>query len=158
MAINYINGDATYPIGDGNKMIVHVCNNIGAWGAGFVLAISKRWKEPESRFKMEYKMFGRPIMGSCQPVEVEEDIYVMSMICQQGIAYKGRKDAPIRYDELEYCLNGIANASKQYGNASIHMPRIGCGLAGGKWEEVEAIINRTLINKGVEVFVYDYGV
>jgi hypothetical protein len=42
MQIQYIAGDATAPIGDGNKIIAHVCNDIGAWGAGFVLAISKR--------------------------------------------------------------------------------------------------------------------
>ena len=37
------------------------------------------------------------------------------------------------------------------------MPRIGCGLAGGKWEEIEPIIERTLATAGVEVTVYDFG-
>ena len=32
-------------------MIVHVCNDIGAWGKGFVMAISNRWPEPESRYR-----------------------------------------------------------------------------------------------------------
>jgi hypothetical protein len=36
------------------------------------------------------------------------------------------------------------------------MPRIGCGLAGGKWEQIEPIIERTLLNKNVEVYVYDF--
>ena len=35
------------------------------------------------------------------------------------------------------------------------MPRIGCGLAGGDWNKVEKIINETLIDKGIEVYVYD---
>ena len=34
-------------------------------------------------------------------------------------------------------------------------PRIGCDRAGGKWTEVEAIIERTLCARGVEVYVYD---
>ena len=42
MPIQFITGDATAPIGKGNRIIAHVCNDIGAWGAGFVLAISKR--------------------------------------------------------------------------------------------------------------------
>jgi O-acetyl-ADP-ribose deacetylase (regulator of RNase III) len=42
--IFYMTGDATAPVGEGQKLIVHVCNDIGAWGAGFVLALSKRWK------------------------------------------------------------------------------------------------------------------
>ena len=36
------------------------------------------------------------------------------------------------------------------------MPRIGCGLAGGKWEIVENIIKDEFTKKGVEVYVYDY--
>ncbi|MDR6488204.1 O-acetyl-ADP-ribose deacetylase (regulator of RNase III) [Chryseobacterium vietnamense] len=39
---------------------------------------------------------------------------------------------------------------------NIHMPRIGCGLAGGKWEEIEPIIERALLKKDVEVYVYDF--
>jgi hypothetical protein len=35
------------------------------------------------------------------------------------------------------------------------LPRIGCGLAGGRWELIEPIIERTLRNNGIEVFVYD---
>ena len=29
--ISYIRGDATQPAGDGNRIIVHVCNDIGAY-------------------------------------------------------------------------------------------------------------------------------
>ena len=37
------------------------------------------------------------------------------------------------------------------------MPRIGCGLAGGKWEEIEPIIIRQLCEKDIAVYVYDRG-
>lgn len=43
---NYLTGDATAPGGTGTRIIAHVCNDIGHWGKGFVLAISKRWPEP----------------------------------------------------------------------------------------------------------------
>lgn len=52
--LNYVKGDATSPQGDGTKAIVHVCNNIGAWGAGFVMAISRRWPEPEAAYREWY--------------------------------------------------------------------------------------------------------
>ncbi len=38
MNINYITGDATRPAGPGPHIIVHVCNDIGEWGRGFVVA------------------------------------------------------------------------------------------------------------------------
>ena len=28
-------GDATYPIGQGNKIIAHICNDICIWGSWF---------------------------------------------------------------------------------------------------------------------------
>ena len=41
--------------------------------------------------------------------------------------------------------------------ASVHMPRIGCGLAGGKWERIEPLIERTLLARAVPTTVYDHG-
>lgn len=35
------------------------------------------------------------------------------------------------------------------------MPWIGCGLGGGKWDIVSEMIESTLVNEGVKVFVYD---
>lgn len=49
--INYIKGDATNPVGDEPKIIVHVCNDIGGWGKGFVMALSNKWKEPETQYR-----------------------------------------------------------------------------------------------------------
>lgn len=34
MIIDYIKGGATAPIGDGTKLLVHICNDIGKWGKG----------------------------------------------------------------------------------------------------------------------------
>ena len=59
----------------------------------------------------------------------------------------------IRYDALKTCLSKIASKAKLL-NATVHMPRLGCGLAGGKWEEVEKIINETLIAENIQTYVY----
>jgi O-acetyl-ADP-ribose deacetylase (regulator of RNase III) len=40
--------------------------------------------------------------------------------------------------------------------ASIHMPRIGCGLAGGTWDEVGRLVQEELADKEIEVHVYDF--
>lgn len=53
--IIYITGDATSPAAKGNRIIVHICNDIGGWGKGFVMAISKRWPEPEKMYREWYK-------------------------------------------------------------------------------------------------------
>lgn len=40
------------------------------------------------------------------------------------------------------------------GGKTVGLPLIGCGLAGGKWSVVEAMIEETLVAKGLEVFIY----
>jgi O-acetyl-ADP-ribose deacetylase (regulator of RNase III) len=153
-SINYIKGDATNPHGLGNKLIIHICNDIGAWGKGFVLAISKKWKEPERKYREWYKSQTDFELGKVQFVRVEPDVFVANMIGQHNIR-KANGLAPIRYDSVEECLNKVADFAVE-NQTFIHMPRIGCGLAGGNWIEIEKIINRTLIDKDIKVTVYDF--
>jgi O-acetyl-ADP-ribose deacetylase (regulator of RNase III) len=87
-------------------------------------------------------------------VQVEKYMYVANMIGQKGIK-TGSNGVPVRYEAIEKCFGKISHEALQI-NASIHMPRIGCGLAGGKWEEIEPIIERTCLQKNVEVYVYDF--
>jgi O-acetyl-ADP-ribose deacetylase (regulator of RNase III) len=148
MQIQFITGDATDPAGAGNKIIAHVCNDIGAWGAGFVLAISKRWPKPQA----EYLKLSRPVvLGTLSLIQTEPPIWVANMIAQRGIRPLAGVP-PIRYNALKQCLGILAREAENL-RATIHMPRIGCGLAGGKWERVEPLIREVILNS--EVFVYD---
>jgi O-acetyl-ADP-ribose deacetylase (regulator of RNase III) len=78
----------------------------------------------------------------------------MNMVAQHGIRSRDGVP-PIRYDALRSCLAQLAQEAGTAA-ASVHMPRIGCGLAGGTWPEVEVIVNATLGEAGVPVFVYDF--
>lgn len=152
-AIRYLQGDATDPVGDDPKILIHVCNDVGAWGKGFVLAISKRWKDPEKQFKEWHKSqidFG---LGKVQFVRVRPELEVANLIGQVGLRSR-QGTPPIRYDALEAGLSTIGDHALTNA-ASLHMPRIGCGLAGGEWSKVEALIEKTLVSRGLSVTVYD---
>jgi O-acetyl-ADP-ribose deacetylase (regulator of RNase III) len=153
--IKYIKGDATQPIDNGNKIIVHVCNDIGGWGKGFVMAISKRWPEPERQYRDWFKSKSDFVLGAVQFVKVEEDLWIANVIGQHKINKDENGNASIRYVAIRDGLNKVAEFTLSH-NASVHMPRIGCGLAGGKWEVVEPIILETLSERNVEVTVYDF--
>ena len=98
--IQYIKGDATSPSIEGNKIIVHICNDIGGWGKGFVLAVSKRWKEPERKFKEWYKSQKDFALGQVQFVKVSEDTWVANLIGQREIKKDKNGTPPIRYDAV----------------------------------------------------------
>ena len=153
--ITYLKGDATNPIGEGNKIIVHICNDIGGWGKGFVMAISKKWKEPEKKYREWFKNQENFELGNVQFVQVEKNIWVANLIGQHKINRDENGQSPIRYDAV---LNGLEEIGKYALEtaASVHMPRIGCGLSGGTWDKIEPLIQSTLTSKNVIVTVYDF--
>jgi O-acetyl-ADP-ribose deacetylase (regulator of RNase III) len=144
--IKYETGDATQPEGKGLKIICHVNNNIGRWGKGFVMAVSDRW--PETRTK--FLELGKWVLGDVQLVQVEDDIIVANMIAQDGIGIPNKER--IDYKALEKCLKIVAEYAKAM-NAIIHMPKIGCGLGGGSWTQIESIIQTSM--HGLSVTVYE---
>lgn len=145
--IRYVEGDATAPYGADLKIICHICNDRKAWGAGFVLAISRRWHEPELIYRQQPEL----VLGEVMFVPVENEVIVANMVAQRGFPTR-QNPVAVDYAALENCLLIVASACREK-NASVHMPRIGCGIGGGLWDKVEEIIGRTLTN--VSVTVYD---
>lgn len=150
MNINYIIGDVVNPNDDvdGMKFIAHCCNNVGAWGKGVVLAISKRWGMPELIYRRwaQQKPFElREGLGIIQVVPVERDIMVVNIIGQEGIGFSNG-NPPVRYDAIKIGLQKTQKCMEEYENKSpsLHLPRIGAGLAGGDWNEIEKIIKETI--------------
>ncbi|MFF7867589.1 macro domain-containing protein [Streptomyces qaidamensis] len=155
--IMYVRGDATVPSVKGVKVIAHVCNDIGGWGKGFVLAISRRWPEPEAAYRAWHRDRAANdfALGAVQCVQVERYVWIANMIGQRGTR-TGSKGVPVRYEAIDSALETLAGKAAELG-ASVHMPRIGCGLAGGTWSRVEPLVEGRLVRRGIRVTVYDHG-
>src|SRR4051812_13788642 len=98
--IQYVKGDATLPIGAGNKIIVHICDDEGGWGKGFVLAISNRWPEPEAEYREWFKSGKDFTLGAVQYVRVAPDTWVANIIGQHGMNKDKQGNPPIRYEAV----------------------------------------------------------
>ncbi|MFF7990351.1 macro domain-containing protein [Kitasatospora xanthocidica] len=154
--ITYVRGDATAPLGKGVKVIAHVCNDLGGWGKGFVLALSRRWPEPEAAYRRWHRErakndFG---LGALQLVRVERYVWVANLVGQRGTRTGRSSGVPVRYEAIDAGLAALGGRALELG-ASVHMPRIGCGLAGGRWERVEPLVTDRLTAHEVPVTVYD---
>ncbi len=165
MPVTYLKGDATRPTTFGPKIIAHIVNDRGGWGRGFVMALSQRWYEPERSYRNWYRYRSRNNfrLGEIQLVEIEADLWVCNMLAQKGYGAGNRgqhqtsepnTETPLQYDELASCLNRLALQARRLG-ASVHMPRIGTGLAGGRWERVGPLVEAASALADVAVFVYD---
>lgn len=153
-SLHYLIGDVTKPIKK-PSLICHINNDIGGWGRGVVLSIGKAFPEAERAYRDRFNA-GNPInLGETQIVEISNGdgsfsgVRVANMIAQHGIRWQG-KTPPIRYEALERCLKFVYTNASKYG-CSVHMPRIGCVLAGGQWDSISPIIERVMT---VETFVY----
>ncbi|MEV0246356.1 macro domain-containing protein [Nocardia sp. NPDC050712] len=153
--IAYETGDATTPRITGPAIIAHICNDLGRWGKGFVLAVSARWPQPERAYRDWHKQRDTNdfALGAVQFVPVAADLYVANMIGQHGLR-SSTGSPPIRYDAVDQNLRTLADFAST-SKASVHMPRIGCGLAGGSWDRIEPLIDSCLSSRGIAVVVYD---
>jgi len=154
--IRYLKGDATSPQSPGPKVIAHICNDLGGWGKGFVLAISRRWPAPEADYRDWHRHragndFG---LGAIRLIQVRPDTWVANMVGQHGLR-RGSAGPPIRYDAVERCLIALATQARSR-EASVHLPRIGTGLAGGSWPRIEPLIVAALSEHDIPVTVYDF--
>lgn len=78
-----------------------------------------------------------------------------NLVGQRGIRTGRSTGVPVRYEAIDAALVLLADKAEELG-ASVHMPRIGCGLAGGKWARVEPLIAERLTARGIPVTVYDF--
>ncbi len=158
--LRFVTGDATEPDGVDPAVIVHVCNDVGAWGAGFVLAVSKRWPAPERQYREWHRSGEGFTLGAVQFVAVEpagraRPLWVANLVGQHGLHHEPDGTPPVRYEAIRAGLGQVAEFALGE-PAGVHMPRIGAGLAGGDWPTIEDIVTEQLVDAGVRVTVYDW--
>ncbi len=124
-----------------------------SWGAGFAKAVQKKWPFVLEEFKF-WKTHRKSefALDNSLNAKIESDLWATLMVCQHG--YGKSKNPRIRYSALEKCLVKLAEKAIKE-KASIHMPRIGCGEAGGSWWIVSEMIENILCRRDIKVTVYD---
>ena len=153
-SIKFLQGDVLAPRGKGMKLIVQVVSDATVnWGGrGVAIALKQKWPIAQRTFRSWVAEGRRPLLGQVHFCEVQPGMVIASMVCQRGY---GPSETPrIRYTAMEKALASVAAWAKQK-NASIHMPRIGCGQAGGSWMLVEELISSILVDSDLTVTIYD---
>lgn len=125
-------------------MIVHCVNDAGFWGAGFTASLDQHW--PNAR--RSYLGWTTRMLGAVLVAPLAEDVHVVHLCAQYGIRNTWNRK-PLRLDALDRALTALAALGS---TAPLHMPRIGCGLAGGAWHEVEPLLLKHLGTFDVTVY------
>lgn len=152
--IRYVHGDVLKPIGQGAKIICQLVNDRAIkWGGGVARRFARQYPDAEEQFSkviIATSLLNR--LGRVVVAELDQDIRLASIVAQEG--YGPSLFPRIRYRQLQQGLAEIARLAVNT-QASVHMPRIGSGSAGGEWGVVEEIVEDEFVRRGVPVTVYD---
>lgn len=166
MQMQIKNGDLFQNIPQDSDMVVipHVCNDIGGWGRGFVLAVEKHFPQAKSAYK---SLIGTDLLKLGHTNFAPSDdgkVIIANMIAQRDIITQnigGERVPPIRYDALDKCMRDVAVFCEDRinqgiaKNLQILCPMFGAGLAGGDWQKISKMIETIWDKIPVTVFVYE---
>lgn len=86
-----------------------------------------------------------------QPLGAGGATTIASLVAQAGF---GQSTQPrLDYDALAVALAYVADVALR-GGATVHVPRLGAGQAGGRWDLIQDILREQLTSRGVPVVVH----
>jgi Zn-dependent peptidase ImmA (M78 family) len=152
--IQYRVGDATDPRQTGDyRIIAHLVNDKTAnWGGPFARTVKRKWIAAQEDFQQWAAADEDNLtLGKLRIFEVANQLAIATMVAQHG--YGESAKPRIRYGALKTALDQLAEIAENQG-ASVHMPKLGTGQAGGNWDIISELIEDLLCAQGIKVFVY----
>lgn len=119
-------------------VIAHQVNCVGVMGAGLARQIKNEYPKVYLAYRDLFNR-RRLRLGVIQIVKVSHDLWVANLAGQYGV---GTETAQTDYNSLELALSRLSiYCSKHLPDKQVFFPfGMGCGLAGGKWEDVSRLI------------------
>jgi O-acetyl-ADP-ribose deacetylase (regulator of RNase III) len=115
--------------------IAHGCNAQGVMGSGVALLIKDKYPKAYE----DYKQFVRPrnhMLGSYVPSLQHDGKIILNLITQEFYGRDGRV-----YASTEHIRNSLVEfVCDNMPLVEVAIPKIGCGLGGLKWPNVEKVL------------------
>jgi IrrE N-terminal-like domain len=147
-------GSALEPRQDGPSIIAFVVNDATPiWGGGFALQVRRKWPKVQDIFSL-WAEGNRAefVLGNICPIDTTTPgLLAVPLIAQRGWGPSSK--ARLRYIALKACLTKLASLARDQG-MSVHIPMIGTGQAGGRWDIIKELIDEALVTIGLKVTVY----
>ena len=147
-----ITGDLLH-VTDG--IICHQVNYFGAMGGGVAAAIADNILTGEQyQTYVDYcKQAGRTALGTVQFIGCAPGLIVANMFCQDdarsGVIEGGITD----YGAMQRCLFRVRSMALLQGKRVYFPHNLGCGIAGGNWDTVKALLAEAFKDAPVEAYI-----
>lgn len=153
--VNYVKGNLL----DSNcDYICHQVNCQGVMNSGIARQIRERWPEVYYSYKDTYDSYYihkgiTKLLGSVDIAMITCSTQtVLNMFAQNTCGYDGARYTS--YDAFSNCLNEIRSIVPK--DKTIGFPKgIGCGLGGGDWRVISALIEE-ILGEDFDVYIYEW--
>ena len=128
-------------------LMIHQVNAQGVMNGGVALPIRKAYPQVYKDYMQAVTQNslihgedeGANLMGTVVWTIIDENLSIGSMFSQQFYGREPRRYTS--YDALDSCLEAVSVVA-HHTELPVHYPLIGCGLGGGYWPIVYAIIEK----------------
>lgn len=147
-------------------IICHQVNCQRVMGSGIAKQIRDKWPEVYEDYCSEIDFMynngfikqSSDLLGMVSCIKLENGRYIINFFSQDKFLPRGVCHTD--YEAFTRCCKALKNFITEYNldksNTIIGFPyKIGCGLAGGNWDVVSAIIEREFENYEVEIYEYE---
>lgn len=126
------------------RYLAHGANCIAVMGAGVALALRQKWPPVYLEYRKRFDRQGLSL-GEIQFVDVGEKI-----ICNCMTQFATGPGRQVDYEAVYKCFELMHRFIPK--EEALATPKIGCGLAGGNWGVVSAIIEAAMSDRKVVVY------
>ena len=147
-------------------VIAHGVNCRGAFGSGVAGAIARKFPWVRDSYLHKHNTEGW-VLGDVQLVKQDgtnqpKKSSMQGRLSLPGVVFAncatqddfGTDKVNLDYPALERCLDKVLHFCEK-AKLPLSIPRIGCGLAGGDWDRVRAIIEKVNEKRNVQITVYE---
>lgn len=136
--------------------VLHVCNNVGAWGKGFVLAVNQLSPLPKQKYVEDHRA-GKLALGSWRIVPTHDVFHVVNIVAQKGLP---SKDNPVPFSQKHFdeAISEIAGNAQRFSEANntpfvFVAPTLGAGLARGNWGTIKSTLSQRINEAGHQLII-----
>lgn len=145
--IKYVQGDLFQASED---ILAHGCNCRNGFGSGVAAGMAKKYPKAKAYFHDKFEEDGWKL-GDVQFVQLVDKDHKWVANCATQYAYLPRGIKHADYDAIRTAMTKVKEFAKSK-NMSIAIPKIGAGLAGGDWADIEKILQEVFSDYDVTVY------
>lgn len=139
--INYFNSDLVPILKDRKfQVFAHGCNCFCTMGAGIALHVKKEFPEAYND-DLKTEKGDKKKLGTIRVIDIGNNKFVINAYTQY--AFWGHRPN-VSYSAIYDCFEKINHFMTRNSLSDLTIPKIGAGLAGGNWDDIERLIKKTM--------------